>query len=260
MEKTLTRKQKTIGITAILLIALCTVFISYAQIDIPTPTCEVVTIDAPEFAITGEGIEVDLRYTNNGPTGPTFIRLRDRYGNIYSFIDYPNHESDDPTNGMHIYWAMPDEHLIYLVEVGTGSGSHPNANVTDTQMLVVLNENIQAPEPGTTIINITIVYPVIALSPIIDVSLLPGQTMNVTVRIVSLIATAPTQEIKYQIQTSADLNLIKTVWTHNGVLWVPTQTYEISGGDIHLLVLTITLPINTTTTNFTFRVTPVIVG
>ena len=61
MEKTLTNKQKTIGISVILLLVLCTTFISYAVTVESDPT--IVTITAPEYSVTGEGIEVDLKYT-----------------------------------------------------------------------------------------------------------------------------------------------------------------------------------------------------
>jgi len=134
------------------------------------PICEIVTVDAPEISTTGEGIEVDLRYTNNGPTGPTFLRMRDRLGNIVNFIDVSSHETGDSTKGLHIYWRMPNDHLIYQIEVGTGTSYEPT-NITDTKVFFVINENVPMPEPGTTIINLNIVYPVVALTPIVNVNI-----------------------------------------------------------------------------------------
>jgi len=254
MEKT----QKFLALSTVILI-LCSAILVYANVANSTPTCELITVVAPASSVTGEGIEVDLRYTNNGPTGPTFLRMRDRMGNIYNFIDIPTHETGDQTKGIHIYWSMPNDHLIYQIEIGTGTSYEP-IKIINSTILVILNENIPAPEPGPAVINLNIVYPVIALNPTIDVNICPGQSINISILIVSIIDTAPTQLIKYHAQTNADPNIVTISWLHNDEPWIPSKSYEISGGETNTLILMVKLPIDVSETDYTFRVTPEIVG
>lgn len=137
------------------------------------PTCKILSVDVPYLAKTGEGIQIDVRYINEGPTGPTFVRTRDRLGNIWTSIDKPDHETGDGSPGFHTYATMPQEHYVFQLEVGYGTSMNPT-EITDSKTLLILNAELPPPQEGETIINLNLVYPIISLTPIIDMNFSPG--------------------------------------------------------------------------------------
>lgn len=246
---------------AILTVSLILIFSAYTAFAVdPSPTfCELVNITAPIFAVTGEGIEIDLRYTNLGQTGPTFIRMISPIGNLYSFIDITAHQTDDATKGLHMYLTMPEENVIYQIEVGNGTARNP-IEVTDTDLLVIRNPSCQPPDMNTVEITVHTVYPIMMYPWLVPLKASPGQTTTTTLYCKSIESSAPTYDITYTISTNADLGSVSTTWTIDGETWVPSQSYPLAGGQTHELTLTMTIPLKEPDAKYTFWVTPIRAG
>lgn len=224
----------------------------------PAPTfCEIVTVTAPISAVTGEGIQIDVRYINEGATGPTFIRTRDRLGNIWTRINKSNHETGDGSLGFFTSATMPNEHYVFLVEVGHGTALDP-IEITDTAVLFILNSGLPPLEPGKTVINLNIVFPIVALTPIIDMSISPGQTITTEVPIVSLMECAPIHKISFAVTGEGGVPDLDPQFTVDGEEWNRTATYDIAGGQTIIFGITATLPTEFSAKSYKFTVTPYI--
>jgi len=234
----------------------------------PTPTlCEIVSITAPTFAETGEGIEIDIRYTNLGQTGPTFIRLITPIGNLNNFVDVAEHQTGDESMGLHMYLTMPAENVIYQVEVGNGTAKDP-ISVTSIDLLVVLNPSCSPPDMNTVEVKFKTIYPIMMFPWLVLVGGYPGQTTTTTLYCKSIMEEAPTYDISYCISTNADLGFVSTTWEIDtdptdeieGVTWAPSQSYPLAGGERHELTLTLTIPSDGSEAEYNFWVSPVRTG
>lgn len=254
---------------ALLTISLALIFSAYTALAVdPAPTfCEIVNVTAPIFADTGEGIEIDLRYTNLGETGPTFIRLISPIGNLYSFIDVNAHQTEDATKGLYMYLTMPGENVVYQIEVGKGTARSP-VEVTDTDLLVILNPSCPPPDMNTVEIQFETIYPIMMFPWVVLLGGYPGQTVAATLYCKSIMENATTYDISYSISTNADLGLVSTEWTIDtnteddvdGVTWVPSQSWSLSGGQIHELELTLIIPVDGPMMDYNFWVYPIRTG
>ena len=227
-------------------------------VEAPAPTfCEIVNISAPVSAKTGDGIQIDVRYINTGATGPTFIRTKDRLGNILTRIDTLYHETGDGSLGFYTYATMPEEHYIFQLEVGYGTALEP-IEITDTAVLFILNTELPPLEPGETVINLNIVFPIVALTPIIDMNISPGQTITTDVLIVSLMESAPLQKISFAVTGQGGVPDLNPSFTVDGESWNRTATYDIVGGQTIIFSVTATLPTEFSAKAYKFTVTPII--
>ena len=223
----------------------------------PAPTfCEIVNVTAPIYADTGEGIEIDLRYTNLGQTGPTFIRLVTPIGNLYSFIDVAAHQTDDATKGLYMYLSMPNENVILQIEVGNGTARNP-MEVTDTDLLVILNPSCETPDMNTVEVQFETIYPIMMYPWLVLVGSYPGQNMTATLYCKSILPSAPTYDISYSISTNADLSYVSATWTIDGDTWIPSQAYPLAGGQTHELKVTLTTSLEDPDAEYTFWVYPI---
>ena len=144
-------------------------------VDPPAPTfCEIVNVTAPIFAETGEGIEIDIRYTNLGEDGQTFLRVISPIGNLYNYAEEANHQTNDATKGIHIYQTMPAENMVYQVEVGTGSFREPD-EITDVDLLIVLNPEYPPPDMNTVEVKFNTIYPILMYPWTVEVGGYPGR-------------------------------------------------------------------------------------
>ena len=223
----------------------------------PEPTfCEIVNVAAPIYANTGEGIEIDLRYTNLGQTGPTFIRMISPIGNLYSYIDADAHQTNDATKGLYMYLTMPEENVIYQIEVGKGTARNP-MEVTDTDLLVILNPSCPTPDMNTVEVQFESIYPIMMYPWLVLVGSYPGQNMTATLYCKSIIPTAPTYDITYSISTNADLSFVSADWTVDGETWTASQAYPLAGGQTHELEVTLVIPLDDPDAEYTFWVYPI---
>ena len=255
----------TICIVSFILVLSYTAWASEA----PAPTfCKIIgNITAPISANTGESVEIDIRYTNLGQTGPTFIRLVSPIGNLYSYIDVSAHQTDDATKGLHMYLTMPDENVIYQVEVGNGTALNP-IDVTDIDLLVILNPSCPTPDMGIVEIQFNTIYPILMYPWLIPLKGYPGQTTITTLYCKSIMDVAPTYDICYTISTNADLSVVSTTWEIDvnpdddvdGVKWTPTYSYPLAGGQTHELELTLTIPLAEPEAEYNFWVYPTRTG
>jgi len=181
---------------------------------------------------TGEGFEIDVRYTNDGPTAPSFIRTRDRMGNVLTRIDNPTHETGDGDLGFHLYATMPDEHFIEQLEVGYGTAMNPS-EITDVMILFIINIKKPAPPPGMTIFRMEYEWPIILWSPLVVMGFLPGQTITKTTTIESLRTDAPIHKITLGIQSMYGDNIadVNPLFTVDGVKYKSGTVLEIAGGE-----------------------------
>ena len=247
-------------IATICIVSFILVFSAYTAWATEAPAhsfCEIVTISAPVSAETGEGILIDVRYINVGSTGPTFIRTRDRLGNIWTRIDALHHETGDGSLGFFTSDTMPNEHYIFQVEVGYGTALDP-IEITDTAVLFILNSGVSPLELGETVINLNVVFPIVALTPIIDLNICPGQTITTDILIVSLMESAPLQKISFAVTGQGGVPDLNPSFTVDGESWNRTATYDIVGGQMIIFSVTATLPIEFSAKAYKFTVTPII--
>jgi len=200
--------------------------------------------DIPEVVETGGNAAHDLRMVNNGPSGPTFLRLVDKLGNIVNKISTPNHETGDATVGFYNYQMMPDTHLILRIEVGIGTADDP-VEVTDRDLLVILNSDLPAPDMNTIELQFNLTYPVMMFpSPVVPIVGYPGQVTETSVFCKNLWSEAPTHKIKFNITISGpvDTNELNPSWLVDGVEHSNNSIYEIAGGQSIEIVTIITIP------------------
>lgn len=202
-------------------------------------------IDAPEVVETGGDAAHDIRMVNNGPSGPTFLRLVDKLGNIVNKISTPNHETGDATIGFHSYHMMPKTHLILRIEVGIGTADDP-VEVTDRDMLVILNIDLPAPDMNTVELQFELVYPVMMFpSAVVPIVGYPGQITYTSIFCKNLWEEAPTHKIQFNItiQGAIDTEELKPSWTVDGVVHTNEAVYEIAGGQTIEIITTVTVPV-----------------
>lgn len=217
------------------------------------PICKILSIETPDMVYTGEGFEIDIRYINDGATGPTFIRMRDRLGNIYTNIDKEVHETGDGSSGFHQYQTMPKEHFIFQLEVGYGTAMNP-IEITDTTMLFVINIEQPAPAPGRTTFNLSLVWPIVCAMPVIDMGFMPGQTLTKEAPVVSLLESAPVHKISFNVTGKGGVPDLNPQFTVDGEKWLPNCIYEIAGGQTIMFGITATLPVDMPAKGYQFRV------
>ena len=223
-----------------------------------TPTCRILPIDAPDMAKTGDSIRIDIRFINDGPTGPTFIRTRDRFGNIERYADTPEHETGDGSWGFTHRGTMPNSHYIYMVEVGHGIAVNP-IEITDSKILFILNSEIPPLEDAEIVINLNVGYPVVALTPIIDMILSPGQTITKECLIVSPMESASVQRISFNAD-GKDIEELSLVYTVNGEECNLSKIHEIASEQTITLGVSATLPVEMPTKAYQIRISPQIHG
>ena len=203
-------------------------------------TCRILKVEIPSFAKTSDGIQIDVKYINDGSTGPTFIRTLDRLGNICIRIDNPDHENGDGDLGFHTYATMPKTHYIFKLEVGYGTCINP-LEVTDRRTILIINTDLPPPTPGEMIFVPRIVWPIVCDMEYISMDGAPGQTITREGEISSTDLSAPIQKIGINIQTKhgSELNPKFAVdeEVHNN-----SKIYEIIGGQTITLAITATLP------------------
>lgn len=204
------------------------------------PICRILNVDIPDMVYTGEGFEIDVRYINDGGRGPTFVRTRDRLGNIWTRIDNPEHETGDGNLGFHTYATMPNEHYMFQLEVGYGTAIDP-IEITDTMMIFITNIERPAPAPGETVFNLSLVWPIVCLMPVIDMGFMPGQTLTKESPIVSLMESAPVHRISFYVTGKGGVPDLNPQFTVDGVKWLPTHVYEIAGGQTIMFGITATM-------------------
>jgi len=218
-------------------------------------------IDAPEVVETGGDAAHDIRIVNNGLTGPTFLRLVDRLGNVVNKISTPDHETGDATIGFHCYQMMPETHLILRIEVGIGTADDP-IEVTDRDLLVILNPDLPALDMNAIELQFELIYPVMMFpSPVVPIVGYPGQITRTSVFCKSLWEEAPAYKIKFNISISGSISPddLNPSWTVDGVKHTNNAIYEIAGGQSIEIVTTVTIPV-VVPTGSVIRITPVKVG